>query len=271
MIKPSTITNTANAYIKEKLQALAEQHNIRILLAIESGSRAWGFPSQNSDYDVRFIYARRMDDYLAVEPFRDVIETALVDDDTLGVPLDLNGWDIKKALQLATKSNAVLIEWLTSPIRYIEDKNASSLIQDFSTSCADLQSFSYHYDRLAINAWDQIIESEGDPKLKLYCYALRPTLALEWIRQFSETPPMDVYSLYSRLGLSQNLVKEISNLISIKASANESDLIPRINALDEFIMSVLENNTEKPSVTQQIQGNMTEANILFRYLILNDI
>lgn len=267
MIKPSTITNTANAYIKEKLQVLAEQHNIRILLAIESGSRAWGFPSQNSDYDVRFIYARSMDDYLSVEPFRDVLETPLIDDGALGVPLDLNGWDVKKALQRAIKSNAVLLEWQTSPVCYIEDKNAASLLQDFSTSCADVQSFSYHYDRLARNAWDQIIASEGDPKLKLYCYALRPVLSLEWIRQFSETPPMDVYSLCARLGLSQNLVEEISKLMTIKASSRESDLIPRINALDEFIMSVLENKAEKPSVTEHNQEHIIKANQLFRVLI----
>lgn len=248
MIEPSAITNTAHAYIQEKLQNLAEQHHIRILLAIESGSRAWGFPSHNSDYDVRFIYTRSMDEYLSVKACRDVIETPLVEDKRLGVPLDLKGWDIKKALQLATQSNAVVMEWLTSPVRYMENQNTSSLLQDFCTSCADLQSFSYHYDRLARHAWDRIVKSDDNPKLKLYCYALRPALSLEWIRQFSQTPPMDVYSLCTRLDLNQNLVQDIGALITIKASAHESDLIPRMNALDAFIMSALGEKTTKPNI-----------------------
>jgi predicted nucleotidyltransferase len=110
MLKPSTIPDTVHTYIQERLKALAKQHNIRILLAIESGSRAWGFSSQNSDYDVRFIYVRDLEDYLSVEAFRDVIETPLINDLKLGVPFDLNGWDVKKSLQVAIKSNAVLLE-----------------------------------------------------------------------------------------------------------------------------------------------------------------
>ena len=91
------------AYIRDKLSGLARLENVRILLAIESCSRAWWFPSPDSDYDVRFIYARAANDYLAVEPMRDVIETELADDAYLGVPLDLNGWDLRKALRLSLK------------------------------------------------------------------------------------------------------------------------------------------------------------------------
>ena len=112
MIAHSTIAPEAYGYIRQQLLNLATREKVRILFAIESGSRAWGFPSADSDYDVRFVYARPRSDYASIREFRDVIETPLVHDAILCVPLDLNGWDVRKALRLALHSNPVLHEWL---------------------------------------------------------------------------------------------------------------------------------------------------------------
>lgn len=98
--------------INEKLDEIEEKENVRILHAIESGSRAWGFASPDSDYDVRFIYARRREDYLRLDEPRDVIEWQLDD------VLDINGWDLKKALKQFARGNATLFEWSGSPIVY---------------------------------------------------------------------------------------------------------------------------------------------------------
>ena len=100
--------------ILKELKKIEEKENVKIIMAIESGSRAWGFASPDSDYDVRFIYVRKMEDYLKLEGIRDVIEWQL--DETL----DINGWDIKKALQLLHKSNPTVFEWCASPIVYME-------------------------------------------------------------------------------------------------------------------------------------------------------
>lgn len=116
MIITPLISHEAKLHIQNKLQQVAKEQDVQILLAVESGSRAWGFPSKDSDYDVRFIYARKKNTYLSVKNYRDVIEVPVLYDDVLGVPFDLNGWDIRKALQLALKSNPVLIEWLVSPV-----------------------------------------------------------------------------------------------------------------------------------------------------------
>lgn len=267
MIKPSHISGASQGYITEKLKDLERNNNIRILLAIESGSRAWGFASKDSDYDVRFIYTRSIDDYLSVESFRDIIETPLVDDDTLQVPLDMNGWDIKKALQLALKSNAVLTEWLTSPIRYIADDIASKMLYDFAVDSADLQRTAYHYDRLGHNAWEQISNSTDQPRLKLYCYALRPALTLNWIRQLSTMPPMDVYSLCQALTVDKDLLTEISKLISLKATAKESDLIPRNEVLDQFIQSAFSEKMSKTPPQLDAQSQRQKANQLFKKII----
>ena len=100
--------------IRSKLQDIEEQENVRILYAAESGSRAWGFASPDSDYDVRFIYVRTPEDYLRLDQKRDVIEWQLDE------VFDMNGWDIRKALTQFHKSNTTLFEWSHSPIVYWE-------------------------------------------------------------------------------------------------------------------------------------------------------
>lgn len=255
-------------YIQDKLQDAARRHNVRILLAIESGSRAWGFPSADSDYDVRMIYARNTQDYLAIEQKRDVIETDLVDDAFLGVPLDLNGWDLRKTLQLALKSNAVVVEWLVSPIVYMADSTAVAKLLQFASSIADLHAFQYHYDHLARHAWEDISQSSGPVKLKKYFYALRPALALTWIRRFGKAPPMNIAQMMAELELPENVASAIQRLIEGKAKATEADLIDRQTHIDEFLEKILTGKTLEKSGRAEIdQGKSDAANRLFLEII----
>lgn len=253
--------------IREKLDTLSEQHRVRILLAVESGSRAWGFPSADSDYDVRFIYARAQEDYLSVRPLRDVIETPLVQDEVLSVPMDMNGWDVRKALSLSAKSNAVLIEWLASPVKYKAEDTAVSDLLAFARGSADLAALEYHYDRLARNAWEQVT-ADGSVKIKLYCYALRPALALQWLRLHKQASPMDVPSLCDGLVLKPELQEAIQHLIKIKAAAKESDATPRNPVLDDFITSVLYTIAARPADAPDDRAGLWEdADGLFRKII----
>ena len=105
---------TVDEEIQRSIDEIEQSENVTVLYACESGSRAWGFHSQDSDYDVRFIYAHPPDWYLSVdlEKKRDVIERPILDD------LDVSGWDLRKSLQLFRKSNPPLLEWLDSPIVY---------------------------------------------------------------------------------------------------------------------------------------------------------
>ena len=98
--------------IPEKIAEIEQKENVKILHCVESGSRAWGFSSPDSDFDVRFIYVRPKEFYLRLDQTRDVIEWQLDD------VLDINGWDLKKALTLLYKSNPTLFEWNNSPIVY---------------------------------------------------------------------------------------------------------------------------------------------------------
>ena len=268
MLPEPHIDITIQNYIRSKLSNIEQEYQVKILLAVESGSRAWGFPSEDSDYDVRFIYARSVNDYLSVKDFRDVIETPSLQDTLLGVPLDLNGWDVHKALGLALKSNPVLVEWLVSPIRYYESGAVTKELFAFIQETANLQAFAYHYDRLARNAWEQIQQSSNEVKLKLYCYALRPSLALQWILQFNKLPPMDMPSLFRGLIKDEKLQNEISALFKLKASAKELDLMPRNKILDPYIESCLRYKAEPPSVLLKDEHQSIEkADVLFQKII----
>ena len=155
--------------ILEKLAEIEERENIKILHCVESGSRAWGFASPDSDYDVRFIYVRPKEFYLRLDKTRDVIEWQL--DDTL----DINGWDLSKALSLLYKSNPTLFEWNSSPIVYKTTKEweqIATIINKYFVAKSGL----YHYLSTAKSNYREYLKGET-VRLKKYFYVLRPILA----------------------------------------------------------------------------------------------
>jgi predicted nucleotidyltransferase len=219
--------------IGEEIDAIERQYNVRVLLAVESGSRAWRFPSPDSDYDVRFIYARPREAYLAIEMPPDVIERPI------DPVLDISGWDMRKALQLLVRSNAVLIEWLTSPIRYRSDSTIVSQFLALARGTYYLPAVAYHYDRMARRSFDDVKTSVEGPRLKSYCYALRPVLALLWMRRHGTLPPMDLPGLRQGLTLDRGISQTIDKLVDLKSASDERGTTPRLPALDEFIEAAL--------------------------------
>jgi predicted nucleotidyltransferase len=267
MIVSSQVSSEAAAYIRQCLDALAEAEGVRILFAIESGSRAWGFPSADSDYDVRFVYVRPKADYLSIQEFRDVIETPTADDPVLGVPLDLNGWDLCKALRLALTSNPVLHEWLSSPIAYSRDPKASQAITDIAVQAADRDVFRYHYDRLCRSAWNQMQAPRG-ATIKRYCYALRPALMLRWLGCRADLPPMDVHHLCAGLAIAGDTLHDMAELIRAKALGGEKDGAANVRALDAMIaaqLAIVAPRPEKMDIVASPLKGMADA--LFRQMI----
>src|SRR5688500_17692067 len=156
--------------IFEKLKSIEHQFDVKILYACESGSRAWGFASPDSDYDVRFIYVHRMDYYLSIDEQRDVIELPIND------VLDINGWELRKALRLFRKSNAPLFEWLQSPIVY---ETNPAFVEDMTrlmSGSFSARAAMHHYLSMAKGVFESDLSAE-EVKLKKYFYALRPILA----------------------------------------------------------------------------------------------
>lgn len=262
MTRDPFIAETMRRRIEAELAAIERNHDVHILLAIESGSRAWRFPSQDSDYDVRFVYVHRMDTYLSIEPLREVIERPI------DGALDINGWDLRKALRLLVQSNAVLFEWLTSPERYRETEIASRIRSLAQESCF-LPALIYHYDRMARHSFEEIVASSDSISFKTYCYALRPSLALLWIRRYEELPPMDLPTLLSRNIVAREVQETITGLVERKAVATEQSSTPRIETLDTFIAGVLTETATRSNLPDRAPV-LSKADALFASLLRDE-
>lgn len=256
----NTIPPAVRTEIDARLAAI-EVGDVRLLMAVESGSRAWGFPSPDSDYDVRFIYARSRDWYLSLAPGRDVIEQPIVDE------IDLGGWDIRKALGLLLKSNAVVSEWMTSPIRYRADDPVMAKLATLADAIFDARASAHHYANLGSTAADRWLEGEDDVPVKRYFYALRPALAIRALRHDpSARPPMNLQALVEVSNLPQTLTRQVDELVEAKRITNEKANGVRMPELDALIRDELGRAAELPERTGAT-GAAEQANQLFLDLV----
>ena len=212
--------------ILDKLLEIEEKEKVRVLYAVESGSRAWGVESPDSDYDVRFVYVRRREDYLKLEEQKDVIEWQLDE------VLDINGWDLKKTLVQFHKGNATLFEWADSPIVYKTTEEWEAVYESakpyFSVKAA-----LYHYYGTANSTFKQYLQGD-EVKYKKYVYALRPLLACKYIEERHEIPPVKFWDLLKQ-SLPERLREEIKEMLMIKAESDEKDLKPKMPVIQEYI------------------------------------
>lgn len=214
--------------IVKKLKELEGKEDIRILLAVESGSRAWGFASKDSDYDVRFIYIHQPNWYLALENKKDTIE--FFD----GELLDFSGWDLQKALKLFRKSNPSLMEWIVSPIVYLENEAFVQRLRELQTRYFSSKSCIYHYLHMANGNFKSYLQGDH-VRIKKYFYVLRPLLACEWIVRFGTMPPLSFEALLKEGVDDEELMQEIQVLLQRKKIGEELDLEPRIGPIHSFL------------------------------------
>lgn len=255
MEKSHFIKPAVRAEILNRIQEIETTEDVKLFYACESGSRAWGFPSSNSDYDVRFLYARHPDWYLSIdfEKKRDVIERPINDD------LDISGWDIRKALQLFRKSNPPLLEWLQSPIIYVDQgsvvKKWKTMLPDFYSPIASF----YHYLHMAQGNHKNYLQGD-EVWTKKYFYVLRPLLAMQWIEQRSDPVPMQFSNLVDELVKKNDLKQALDKLLEEKKAGKELDKGPRIEVISTFIETELTRlekiaGKQKPSTPPSEQLN----------------
>ncbi|UTW54811.1 nucleotidyltransferase domain-containing protein [Kordiimonas sp. SCSIO 12610] len=267
----ANISPSAHTEIMENLNAIQSDHDVRILFAIESGSRAWGFPSPDSDYDVRFVYVHSQDWYLTITPGRDVIELPLFDKDTYYEnryehDLDINGWDLKKALNLLMKPNPVLLEWLSSPIRYMWNNEACDDLTALSRKVTFGPACLHHYLNLGRRQWNTYVGDKTEVNLKKYFYIVRPAMAIRWLRMNSDiTPPMNFYDLKAGINLSANLNEQLDELLEKKSRSKELGEAKRIDIVDKFVMNELFWASEAVKKMPRASTNLQdEANNIFK-------
>jgi hypothetical protein len=226
---PPAIDPDIRAEILRRLDAIEHEHDVRILMAVESGSRAWGFPSPDSDYDVRFLYVRPVEHYLRLDPVRDVIETPLE-----GL-WDINGWDLRKALLLLRKGNAVVVEWLRSPLIYREVGPTAARMRAHVDRYADAAHALRHYYGLLASQYGRDLEGRESVRLKKYFYSIRAACALAWLRLYGSVPPMALQALLDADCAPPPVRAMLDPLLAEKARSHELGEGPRIPALDAFI------------------------------------
>ncbi|AOB31658.1 nucleotidyltransferase [Bordetella sp. H567] len=223
---PSTVQNEVRA----RLRGAEEEHQVKVILAVESGSRAWGFASPNSDYDARFIYVHRPEWYLSVglEEQRDVIEFPILDE------IDINGWDLRKALRLFWKSNPGFVEWIQSPIVYESMGTFHERALQLLPRVYSLESGIYHYRSMAKTNYRAYLQAEMVP-LKKYFYVLRPLLAVRWIERFGTPAPIEFDKLRCVVEGEPELQQAIDDLLDVKRTWPEMGLSPRVALIQLFI------------------------------------
>lgn len=216
--------------IKKHLLKLESEENVKIIYACESGSRAWGFPSKDSDYDIRFLYVHPPDWYFSMdlEEKSDVIERP---PDGL---LDLSGWDLRKALRLLYKSNPPLLEWLNSPIVYLEKYSAGDRLRDLLPEFYSPTACLYHYLHMARGNYKEYLRGET-VWLKKYFYVMRPLLAIRWIEEGRGVVPMEFETLLAGFDGEQDFKLAVSGLLERKIKGEELDRGPRIPEIRDFI------------------------------------
>lgn len=224
------------ARVDALLDAVEASHGVRIALAIESGSRAWGFPSPDSDYDGRFIYVRPLDDYLGVWPRRDVIEFAPDGE------IDVNGWDVAKALALLVKGNAVVIEWLMSPIAYRGDAAFRADLLALARQVAPRAAIGRHYLKLGERQAAWFLDRDSPAPLKKIFYVLRSAATLRWLRLHPEASvaPMNYSALMAECAPPAAVTRASDDLLHRKARSREMGAGPVPPALAAFIDGELE-------------------------------
>lgn len=249
----------AAAEIERRLARAEAGHGVRILLAVESGSRAWGFPSPDSDYDARFIYVRPFDEYVSIAEPRDVIEQPIE-----GL-YDVNGWDLRKALRLLIKPNPVLLEWLQSPHFYRREDQAVTALWDVAVRTAHAAPCRHHYAGLARTQIKRHL-SDATVSLKKYFYVIRPALALRWLRMRpGELPPMTLAELRAGVDLSAEFEAILDDLVAKKAATREMGDGPRIPLIDALVEAELRivDETQPPAQAPE-PGLRADADRVFR-------
>jgi uncharacterized protein len=236
---PADLDPDVVSQIDCRLADVATDNAVTVAWAVESGSRAWGFPSPDSDYDCRFIYLRPAPDYLTPWLPPDFLETPLDD------VLDVNGWDLRKAVELMVRGNATVLEWLRSPIIYTGNSRVRGLLMDLASQVSEPELLARHYAHVGRQQWQRSGGSdagaEAPVRLKGLFYSLRPAATLHWMRAHpeSQVPPMRLQELLEQSPPPAGVTELITELVARKARTREMGTGPVPPPIREFIITEL--------------------------------
>lgn len=248
--------------IIQKLKELEVEQDIKILLAVETGSRAWGFASPDSDYDIRLIYVKEADWYIKLSEGKDHLQYMSEDGE-----IDLTGWELRKALRLLAKSNAAMLERIQSPIVYIQEGDFANEMIALSKEFCSPVALIHHYSSMAIKSFDTLKNPERY-FLKALFYALRATCACHWIMQKGTNPPIVFSEMLVDVAVPESVKSRIAELTELKATKGEGYLHAGEQELLKFISSSLVEIRKAKPMLKGAKGKMENLDVFLRSKIV---
>lgn len=230
--------------IANLLKNIEKVHKVTILFAVENGSRAWGMASADSDYDVRFVFYRPLDEYISLNKPDEVITTAFDENlkpcEIKGSLIDMCGFDIFKYLKLLASSNPTAIEWLNSPVVYFGDNNIE--LKSYINTNFSQERLFHHYFSLFQNNYKLYIRDGKEITYKKYLYSMRGMLNAKYVYELDKIPPLKMIDSVNEISIliPKDVVNKINEVIDIKSQGLEKETVLRIPVFDEFFRQELD-------------------------------
>ncbi len=224
--------NKVREDIIKKLKDTELEKDVKVVFAIESGSRGWGFESPDSDFDCRFVYVRKKDSYITVLDKQDFIE---YDVDKI---FDINGWDLEKFLKHVMKSNATLQEWLSSNVVYSKNEECTKMLRELAEDFFNPIAACHHYLSMAKKKFDVVLSNEC--KIKTYFYVLRPLANVRYICEYKKIPPMEYFKTLDMIEVSKEVKAEIQKLYDLKITVEEGYKVETNKILLDYFKNEIE-------------------------------
>jgi len=252
--------------MKEKIKGLCKQiekeKGIKILFAVENGSRAWGMESEDSDYDIRFVYHREVKDYLCLNPSDEVIKASFDKEGNKapaeGCFFDIVGFDLFKFARMLSSSNPQVIEWLCTDIVYLGKQN--KVFQEYAEKCFKQISLYYHYKSMCKQNYLKYLKSGNLVTYKKYLYAMRGLINARYVANFKVLPPINFIQTLETLDklLPLYVVERLKQIVELKKEGKEKDIIENETKIDNYIEEFLKDDSEAPK--EKKLSTQTELN-----------
>jgi len=227
--------------IRSILKQIEKKEKVKIIFAVENGSRAWRMESADSDYDVRFVFFHETSDYLKLKKPKQVIERP-------GKTIDIVGFDIFKFCELLSKSNPTTIEWLTSDIIYY-GKQPEGLVK-FAKKSFNPKAVFHHYQSMCKANYMKYLKSKNKVTYKKYLYAYRGLINAKYVKIFKKIPGIDFVKTIKSMKkhLNSYVINKLLEIIEKKKQGKEKDIVQNIVKLDKDIESFIKKQESTPTV-----------------------
>ncbi|MEI7473328.1 MAG: nucleotidyltransferase domain-containing protein [bacterium] len=256
--------------IKNILENIEKEENIKIIFAIENGSRAWKMESKDSDYDVRFVFVRPLQEYIQINKPCDVINDFYnsdgIKDSQKDALIDISGFDIFKYMKLLANSNPTTIEWLMSDIIYYGERKES--LKEYVLKNFSPLTLFHHYKSLCNNNYSDFIKNTSKVTYKKYLYAFRGLINALWVYHNKSVPSINFIETVeqSEYLLGKNVYLKLREIIELKSQGKEKDIISNIDFIDEYIENFLNTNYDNLNKNNL---DIEELNKELRKIVLN--